>query len=87
MDESTPTTSVSTAPPRRNAATQATQKPKDVITPDMNSFEQQMKNSRKSGGGVTGMKWDDREVRETSVGKRRKRTFEFRSDQMDVDGE
>ena len=86
-DESTPTTSISTAPTRRNAATQATQKPQDVIMPAMNSFEQQMKNSRKSGGGVTGMEWDDREMRETSVGKKRKRAFEVRSDQMDVDGE
>ena len=88
MDESTPTTSISTAPPRRNAATKATQKLHDVIMPDMNSFEQQMKKSRKSGGGVTGMEWDDKETRETSVGgKRRKRASEGRSDRMDVDGE
>ena len=33
------------------------------------------------------MEWDDREMRETSVGKRRKRAFEVRSDQMDIDGE
>ena len=33
------------------------------------------------------MEWDDREMRETSVGKRRKRASEVRSDQMDVDGE
>ena len=54
-DESTPTTSISTVPPGRNAATQATQKLHDVIMPDRNSFEQQMKKSQKSGGGVTGM--------------------------------
>ena len=84
--ESTPTTSISTEPPGRNGATQATQKLHDVIMPDMNSFEQQMKKSQKSGEGVTGMEWDDREMRETSVGKRRKRAFEVRSDQMDVDG-
>ena len=53
--------------------------------PDMNSFEQQMKKSQKSGGGITGMEWDDREMRETSVGKRRKRAFEVRSDEMDVE--
>ena len=46
-----------------------------------------MKKSQKSGGGITGMEWDDREMRETSVGKRKKRASEFRSDQMDVDGE
>ena len=46
-----------------------------------------MKKSRKSGGGVTGMEWDDREMRETSVGKRRKRASEVRSDQMDVDAD
>ena len=46
-----------------------------------------MKKSQKSGGGVTGMEWDDREMRETSIGKRRKREFEVRSDQMDVGGE
>ena len=86
-DESTATTSISTAPPRRNAANQATQKLHDVIMPDMNSFEQQMKKSRKSSGGVTGMEWDDREMRETSVGKKRKRASEVRSDQMDIDGE
>ena len=33
------------------------------------------------------MEWDDREMRETSVGKRRKRASEVRSDQMDIDGE
>ena len=46
-----------------------------------------MKKSQKSGGGVTGMEWDDREMRETSIRKRRKRAFEVRSDQMDIDGE
>ena len=55
--------------------------------PDMNSFKQQMKKSRKSGGGVTGMEWDDTEMRETSVEKRWKRAFEVRSDQLAVDGE
>ena len=84
-DESTLTTSISTAPTRRNAATQATQELRDVIMPDRNSFEQQMKKSQKSGRGVTGMKWDDREMRTTSVGKRRKRASEVRSDQMDVE--
>ena len=86
-DESTPTPSISTAPPGRNGATQATQKLRDVIMPDMKSFEQQMKKSRKSGGGVTGMEWDNREMRETSVEKRRKRASEARSDQMGIDGE
>ena len=33
------------------------------------------------------MEWDNREMRATSVGKRRKRAFEARSDQMDIDGE
>ena len=33
------------------------------------------------------MEWDDREMRETSVRKRRKRAFEVRSDQMNIDGE
>ena len=55
--------------------------------PDMNSFKQQMKKLRKSGRGVTGMEWDDREMRATSVGKRRERASEVRSDQMDIDGE
>ena len=54
-EESTPTTSISTALPRRNATTQATQKLHNVIMPDRNSFDQQMKKSQKSGGGVTGM--------------------------------
>ena len=81
-----PTNSIWTELPRRNAATQATQKLRDIIMRDMNSFEQLMKKSRKSGGGVTGMEWDDREMRETSVGKR-KRASEVRSDQMDIDGE
>ena len=71
---------MSTAPTRRNAAAQATQKLHDVIMPDMNSFKEQMKKSQKSGGGATGMEKDDREMRETSVGKRRKRAFEVRSD-------
>ena len=31
------------------------------------------------------MKWDNREMRETSVGKRRKRASEVRSDQMNVE--
>ena len=55
--------------------------------PDRNNFEQQMKKSQKSGGGVTGMEWDDGEMNATSVGKRRKRASEVRSDQMDIDGE
>ena len=84
-DDSTPTTSISTVPTRRNAATQATQKPRDVIMPAMNSLEQQMKKSQKCGEGVTGMEWDGREMRATSVGKRRKRASEVRSDQMDVE--
>ena len=33
------------------------------------------------------MEWDDREMRETSVGERRKRAFGVRSDQMNIDGE
>ena len=86
-EESTPTTSISTAPPRRNAATQATQKLHDVIMPNVHNFKEQMKKSWKSGGGVTGMEWDDREMRETNVGKRRKSAFEFGTDQMDVGGE
>ena len=53
--------------------------------PNMNSFEQQMKKSQKSGEGVTGMEWDDREMRATSIGKRRKRASEVRSDQIDVE--
>ena len=52
--------------------------------PNMNSFEQQMMKSQKSGEGVTGMEWDDRKMRKTSVGKR-KRASEVRSDQMDVE--
>ena len=46
-----------------------------------------MKKSWKSGGGVIGMERDDRKMKETSVGKRRKRAFEVRSDGMDIDGE
>ncbi|KIJ92959.1 hypothetical protein K443DRAFT_684887 [Laccaria amethystina LaAM-08-1] len=86
-EEATPTPSISTAPPRRNAATKATQKLRDVIMPDMNNFEQQMKKSRKSGGGVNGMGWDDGGTRESSVGKKRRRASEVGSDRMDVDGE
>ena len=86
-EESTPTTSISTVPTRRNAATQATQKLRDVIMPAKNRFEQQMKKSRKSSGGATRMQWDDRKMKETSVRKRRKRAFEVRSDGMDIDGE
>ena len=44
-----------------------------------------MKKSGKSG--VTGMDWDHREMRETSVGKRSQRASEIRSDQTDIDGE
>ena len=33
------------------------------------------------------MEWDDREMSETSIEKRRNRAFEVRSDQMDIDGE
>ncbi|TFK35317.1 hypothetical protein BDQ12DRAFT_714751 [Crucibulum laeve] len=54
VDESSPVSSLSAPPPRRGAAARASQKLRDEIMPDVMNFEQQMRKSRKSGGGVSG---------------------------------